>query len=166
MVLKTEPVNELVWHLVLGFWPFWPIISGFTRPDQLSVLNRIGWTWRSNLVFKTLGIRLSLFTSHFMFIFGFSITICNLNNWKKKRVLVYCICRGRSRQKDSAGPDLSAHHDVTKSHMTAKTTKLEFQHIKVQSFIFILFNFCSLYFFSFSFSFKYYIKFLLIPLIS
>ena len=131
----------------IDFWLFWPVMSGFTGPDQLPVLDWTSWIGRSSLVFKTLCIRLSLFTSHFMFIFGFSITICNLNNWKKKRVLVYCICRGRSRQKDSAGPDLSAHHDVTKSHMTAKTTKLEFQHIKVQSFIFILFNFCSLYFF-------------------
>ena len=142
------------WFLVfIGFWLFWPVIGGFTGLDQLPVLDWTGWIGRSNLVFKTLCIRLSLFTSHFMFIFGFSITICNLNNWKKKRVLVYCICRGRSRQKDSAGPDLSAHHDVTKSHMTAKTTKLEFQHIKVQSFIFILFNFCSLYFFFFIFVF-------------
>ena len=131
----------------IGFLLFWPVMSDFTALDQLPVLDWTSWIGRFSLVFKTLCIRLSLFTFHFMFIFGFSITICNLNNWKKKRVLAYCICRGRSRQKDSAGPDLSAHHDVTKSHMTAKTTKLEFQHIKVQSFIFILFNFCSLYFF-------------------
>ena len=150
MVLKTELVNELVWHLVLSFYWFFTVLASYerfyrTRSVTGSRLNQLNRPVQSS--FKTLCIRLSLFTSHFMFIFGFSITICNLNNWKKKRVLAYCICRGRSRQKDSAGPDLSAHHDVTKSHMTAKTTKLEFQHIKVQSFIFILFNFCSLYFF-------------------
>lgn len=31
---------------------------------------------------------------------------------KKKMALAYCICRGRSRKMDPAGPDLSAHHDM------------------------------------------------------